>query len=228
MLSRSLVLICIHSGSLGAANSLQSFSGSRAKTSCKRRPQSETTYREGTRILKEQTSDEPGSRGSVQEQYVQLLHEFGGGLARLAASYEAVPQSREDLLQDIRVALWMALPKFRNEASLRTFVYRIAHNRALTHVWRRKYAGVSDPIDELPLMDARPGLEKIAMAAATREQLLWAIRRLPLPLKQVITLALEDMSNVEIGAVLALTDNNVAVRLRRARAVLRERLRRNG
>jgi RNA polymerase sigma-70 factor (ECF subfamily) len=77
-------------------------------------------------------------------------------------------------------------------------------------------------------MDARPGLEKIAMAAATREQLLWAIRRLPLPLKQVITLALEDMSNVEIGAVLALTDNNVAVRLRRARAVLRERLRRNG
>ena len=164
---------------------------------------------------------------SLQERYVQLLNEVGAGLARLAASYEAVPQAREDLLQDIRVALWVALPRFRGEASLRTFVYRVAHNRALTHVWRRKQTGVLDPIEDLELPDERPGPETMAMESASRDQLFEVIRTLPLPSRQVITLALEDMSNREIGSVLGLTENNVAVRLSRARTLLRIRLRRN-
>ncbi len=115
----------------------------------------------------------------------------------------------------------------RSKEPTTSFIYRIAHNRALTHVWRRKHARLSDPIDDLPLMDQRPGPETVAMASASREQLLQAIRKLPLPLKQVITLALEDMSHPEIGAVLGLTENNVAVRLSRARSLLRERMRRN-
>jgi RNA polymerase sigma factor (sigma-70 family) len=164
---------------------------------------------------------------SLQERYVQLLNELGAGLARLAAAYEAVPQAREDLLQDIRVALWVALPRFRGEASLRTFVYRIAQNRALTHVWRRKQAGAHDPIEDVELTDERPDPEARAMESVSRDQLFEAIRALPLPSRQVITLALEDMSNREIGSVLGLTENNVAVRLSRARTLLRTRLGRN-
>jgi RNA polymerase sigma factor (sigma-70 family) len=164
---------------------------------------------------------------SLQERYAELLNEFGAGLARLAAAYEGSPQAREDLLQDIRMALWLALPRFRGEASLRTFVYRIAHNRALTHVWRRKQAGILDSIEEIELSDERPDPEARAMENATRGELFDAIRILPLPSRQVITLALEDMSNREIGTVLGLTENNVAVRLSRARSLLRARLRRN-
>ncbi len=164
---------------------------------------------------------------SLQEQYVQLLSEFGPGLARLAASYEAIPQAREDLLQDVRMALWVALPRFRGEASLRTFFYRIAHNRALTHVWRRKQAGALDPIEDVEVTDERPGPEAQAIESASRGQLFEAIRSLPYASRQVITLALEDMSNREIGTVLGLTENNVAVRLNRARTLLRTRLRRN-
>ena len=163
----------------------------------------------------------------LHERYVQLLNELGAGLARLAAAYEAVPQAREDLLQDIRVAIWVALPRFRGEASLRTFVYRIAHNRALTHVWRRKQAGALDAIEEMELIDERPDPEARVMESASRDQLFEAIRALPLPSRQVITLALEDIPNREIGAVLGLTENNVAVRLTRARTLLRTRLGRN-
>jgi len=171
---------------------------------------------------------EPKSGASPQEQYLRLLSEFGPGLARLAGSYEVIPQAREDLLQDIRVALWVALPKFRGEASVRTFIYRIAHNRALTHVWRRGETGTLDPIDDLQLIDKHPGPEAIVIESASRDRMLQAIRGLPLPSKQIITLALEDMSNEEIAAVLGISENNVAVRLSRARALLRERLRRNG
>jgi len=172
-------------------------------------------------------ADNPTPEIHLQERYAQLLSEFGAGLARLAAAYEVNPQAREDLLQDIRMALWLALPRFRGEASLRTFMYRIAHNRALTHVWRRKQAGTPDPIEDIELTDERAGPETRAIESASRAQLFDAIRALPLPSRQVITLALEDMSNREIGAVLGLTENNVAVRLSRARSLLRARLRRN-
>jgi RNA polymerase sigma factor (sigma-70 family) len=176
----------------------------------------------------DRTAEEPKPGVSLQEQYIQLLSEFGPGLVRLAGSYEAVPQAREDLLQDIRAALWVALPKFRSEASLRTFVYRIAHNRALTHVWRRKQTGAHDPIDDLELIDQLPGPEARAIESASHDRLLQVIRGLPLSAKQVITLALEDMSNGEMAAILGVTENNVAVRLSRARVILRARLRRNG
>jgi RNA polymerase sigma factor (sigma-70 family) len=173
-------------------------------------------------------AEEPKSGASLHEQYTRLLNEFGPGLARLAASYEAIPQAREDLLQDIRVALWVALPKFRGEASLRTFVYRIAHNRALTHVWRGRQTGTPDPIDDLELIDQLQGPEARVIESASRDRLLQAIRGLPLTSRQVITLALEDMSNGEMAAVLGISENNVAVRLSRARTLLRARLGRNG
>ena len=61
----------------------------------------------------------------------RVLRAHAAALARLAASYEARPALREELLQDIAFALWRALPSFRHEASEKTFVMRIATNRCL-------------------------------------------------------------------------------------------------
>jgi RNA polymerase sigma-70 factor (ECF subfamily) len=49
-----------------------------------------------------------------------------------------------------------------------------------------------------------------------------AIRGLSIPFRQVITLALEDLSHGEIAAVLGISENNVAVRMNRARNLLKE------
>lgn len=164
---------------------------------------------------------------STEQHFTDLVEEFRGGLTRLAASYEPLPQAREDLLQDIYMALWVALPKWRGEASLRTLVYRIAHNRASTHVWKRKRRGTLETIDDVTLPDDTPGPEQTAIAAADRDRLVDAVRALPLALRQPMLLALEDLSHSEISAVLGITENNVAVRLSRARALLRERMMRS-
>ncbi len=74
----------------------------------------------------------------LQREYETILRDYGASLSRLVASYEASPDAREDLLQEIQLALWKALPSFRGDCSVRTFVYRVAHNRALTHAWRRR------------------------------------------------------------------------------------------
>jgi len=125
-------------------------------------------------------------------------------------------------LQEIRLAIWSALPNFRGECSLRTFVFRVAHNRALTHVWQRKRAGQVDEPEKL--VDTRASPEKDAIEKRSRSRLLEAISELPIPLRQVITLALEELPYAEIAAVLGITENNVAVRMNRARNFLKEKL----
>ena len=60
--------------------------------------------------------------------YHETISQFGPALARLAAAYEADPGHREDLLQDIHLALWRSLASFGRQCALRTWVYRVAHN----------------------------------------------------------------------------------------------------
>ncbi|MBI3448454.1 MAG: RNA polymerase sigma factor [Acidobacteria bacterium] len=160
-------------------------------------------------------------RSLLEARYQRLLREHGGAISRLASGYERIAGRREDLVQEIALAIWQALPRFRGDCSEKTFVYRIAQNRCLTHALRRKPGGNSLE-GAAPPVDLRPGPESAALAADLKERLLAAIRALALPYRQVITLVLEEMSHAEIAEVLGLTENNVGVRLNRAREKLRE------
>jgi RNA polymerase sigma-70 factor, ECF subfamily len=158
--------------------------------------------------------------GELSAQYERIFAEYRPALDRLAASYESVPQAREDLLQEILLAIWKALPRFRGDCSERTFVFRVAHNRCLTHVWRRgKRLETSGEAPEA--RDTRVGPEAQAIENRRRQALRDAIRQLPLNYRQVILLALEDLAPPEIAAVLGVSENNVGVRLNRARKALR-------
>ena len=140
-------------------------------------------------------------------------------MGRIAASY-ARPADQDDLRQEISIAIWNALDGFRGESSERTFLFRIAHNRGLSHLARRRVAG-----EELPaLADAAPGPEARVAGREAVEQLFAAMRALPVPQRQVLTLALEGMSLAEVGACLSISAETAAVRLSRARAALREQL----
>lgn len=77
-------------------------------------------------------------------QYLGAVAAFGPALDRLARGYEADADLRRDLKQEIHTALWKSLPKFNGRCSLRTWVYRVAHNTAASHVLkhRRKHAFV--------------------------------------------------------------------------------------
>jgi RNA polymerase sigma factor (sigma-70 family) len=161
-------------------------------------------------------------REQLEREYEQLWRDHGASLARLANSYELNAHAREDLLQEIRFAIWVALPRFRGESSLRTFVFRIAHNRALTHVCRRKRNISAEDSEEA--VDTRNGPEAAVIQAVNCSHLMEAIRQLPVPFRQAITLSLEDLSHAEIARVLGISENNVAVRMNRARKLLREKL----
>jgi RNA polymerase sigma factor (sigma-70 family) len=155
-----------------------------------------------------------------ERRFAALLEEHGPGLGRIAASY-ARPADQDDLRQDISIAIWNALDGFRGDCSERTFLFRIAHNRGLSHVARRRIAG-----EELPAVaDGAPSPEARVAGREQVEQLFAALRALPVSPRQVLTLVLEGMDLAEVGACLGVSAETAAVRLSRARAALREQLR---
>lgn len=159
--------------------------------------------------------------------YDEILRQHGAALRRVAASYEADPSQQEDLYQEILLAVWRALPGFRGDASVRTFVFRIAHNRGLRHGWRagRLPGALSETA---VVVDPRPTPEAETVRSERRARLRNAVRSLPPVPRQVVTLSLEGLSHREIGEVLGMTENNVAVRLSRARQALRRALEMGG
>jgi RNA polymerase sigma factor (sigma-70 family) len=160
----------------------------------------------------------------LEARYGRLLREHGPALRRAAAGYEFDPARREDLFQDICLAVWQALPRFRGESSERTFLFRIAHNRGLTHRTRRPPSPTADLTEAEDLADPGATPETAAQEGQRRARLYDAVRRLPLQPRQVLTLTLEGLTPREIADVLGITENNVAVRLSRARGLLRDLL----
>jgi len=151
----------------------------------------------------------------------RLLAENGPALARLASSYTNTASDRDDLLQEIALALWRALPAFREECSERTFLFRIAHNRAVAHLARNRSRG-AQPVDEIEVHDPRPDPETGLVQQQQGERLARAVRRLPVLYRQVVTLTLEGLEYSEIAEVLGISESNVGVRLNRARPMLRK------
>ena len=152
----------------------------------------------------------------------RIVRTYGEALSRVAWGYVDGAADHDDLLQDILVAIWQALPRFRGDASERTFVFRIAHNRGCTFAARRRR---HEPLnDDAPIADPRPGPDEALDDARRRERLAHAVRTLPDAQRQAVLLRLEGFSLSEIAALQATSEANVSVRLTRARDRLRELL----
>ncbi len=160
---------------------------------------------------------------SPREHFPRLYAEHGALLGRTVRSYARTIAEREDLDQEIALAIWRALPTFRGESSERTFVLRIAHNQAITFMDKRRRTpmAAASAVDTDELAHAAPDPEVIAGLSERMRALFEALHRLPFGQRQVLVLALEGLTHEEIGDVLGVTANNVAVRVNRARNELR-------
>ena len=148
-----------------------------------------------------------------------MIRAHGDALERVVWGYVDNAPDREDLMQEILVALWRALPRFRGESSLRTFVLQVAHNRSITFATRRRR--FADLPEEGLLPDPTPLVEERLIEQQHRDRLFAAIRRLPEAQRQAVMLHLEGLSQREIAALQETSEGNVGVRLTRARKALR-------
>lgn len=153
--------------------------------------------------------------------YAEAAAQFGAALQRLARASEANPERRRDLLQDMHVALWRSFAAFDQRCSLRTWIYRVAHNVAATHVDKERRlnrAAVNlDDIVHLPSA-ANIAAETEESDAITRLNAL--IRQLKSPDRQIITLYLEGEDAQSIAEVTGLSVGAVATRVSRLKSAL--------
>lgn len=144
-------------------------------------------------------------------------------IARIAAAHEARPHLADELIQEIYFAIWRALPSFRGQSSLKTFVAQIAGNRAATHVARAISTPSTAEVND-DLADPTETPEATAVTRDFENRLLSAVRDLPLLSRQVVTLTLEGFGPGEIAAALGTSANAVSIRLSRAKHELRKQL----
>lgn len=138
-------------------------------------------------------------------------------------SYEANPNYQQDLMQDVLLSIWQALPEFRGDGTEKAYIARIAQNRCFTHIRRAaKQPPSTDLNDEL--VDELASIEDSMNQLQSRQQLMSAVQKLPLKLRQVVTLSLEGFGPKQISEICDLSENNVSVRLNRARSVLKQQL----
>ncbi|HWU76472.1 MAG TPA: sigma-70 family RNA polymerase sigma factor [Rhodanobacter sp.] len=154
-----------------------------------------------------------------EEEFTTLLREHAGLLSRIAASYEADTALRDDLLQDMALALWRGLPAWRGDAPLKAYIARVAHNRGATHVVGQLRRSPALALSE-QWVDSKHGPDDYTQLEQHRLRLQGAVRALPLARRQVVTLALEGFSHAEIAQALGISVGNVAVRLNRAKSTL--------
>lgn len=150
----------------------------------------------------------------------QLLKDFAPLIARVAATYERDSALQEDLIQDISLVIWRALDsneeQFRGESSLKTYIAKIAHNRAVDHVIKeQRTQNDSQEYDE--------SSDAFSPPDSKHEQaldLMTGLHKLKLSYRQVIALQLEGFTFGEIAATLGLNEDAVAQRASRARQQL--------
>ena len=159
--------------------------------------------------------------------YEQVVTTFGAAIVRLARAYEREDDRRQDLLQDIHLALWRSLDAYDGRCSLRTWVYRVAHNVATSHVLRDRRRGVHTLVS-LDALEARSYAVDGEHLAYQRVQQGWLHEMLgqlkPLD-RQLMLLYLEGMDATCIGEVSGLSPGNVATKIHRIKRILTDRAR---
>lgn len=144
---------------------------------------------------------------------------FTGLISRIALSYEADPALRRELIQDVLLAIWIALDNFRGDSSLKTFVASIAQKRSISHVTKRarEPRQVELPAD-LVSGSLRP--DEIAVSNDLKKQLVDSIQLLPLPQREAIVLCLEGFTYGEVAGMLGISTNAATLRCQRAKTAL--------
>jgi RNA polymerase sigma-70 factor (ECF subfamily) len=159
------------------------------------------------------------------ERYTAAAAEFGGAIDRLARVYEADADPRRDLIQDIHVALWRSLAAFDGRCSLSTWVYRVAHNTAASHLQKRRRWRVERGAT-LEALEAIADSDNPEAAVGERrvlERLMAIIQTLGPPDRQVALLYLEDLDAATISEITGLSPGAVATRIHRLKALLARR-----
>ena len=140
---------------------------------------------------------------------------------RLCMGYVNDTDLAQDLAQETFIIVWQQLPKFRNESSIGTWIFRIASNNCLRQIEKEKKFSKAD----LPINLE----EKKQESMEPQIQLLYQfISELPETDRIIISLELEELKQAEIAQITGLSEANIRVKIHRIKEKLTQKFKHNG
>ncbi|MCR9280023.1 MAG: sigma-70 family RNA polymerase sigma factor [Pseudomonadaceae bacterium] len=162
-------------------------------------------------------SDKPvSSRQALNDgdRFERWLAQHGALIERICRLYGRTIEERDDLRQDIHLAIWRSLATYRGDASEVTWIYRVALNVALSAERKRSPEADDTDVDELPAT---------ARDDDSRRQWLYArLRELTPADRSLAVLVLDGNSYADISEVLGISVSNVGVRINRLKGKLKK------
>jgi RNA polymerase sigma-70 factor, ECF subfamily len=161
---------------------------------------------------------------SQDELYRDAADKYGASLERLASAWEADPEKRRDLSQDIHFQLWRSFERYDARCSVRTWVYRVAHHVAASHVLRerRTFSNLVS-LEEIEMLPDKGQGHLAADQRRNLERLSILIQQLKPLDRQIIVSYLEGMDAASIGEITGLSPGNVAMKIHRIKNILARR-----
>ena len=153
-----------------------------------------------------------------EKEFIHLLNQHQKIVYKVCNLYMDLHSDREDLFQEITLQAWKAYGNFRGDAKFSTWLYRVALNTAITFFRKDKKKPDIYSTDSMPEKveeNTDPAEEQVKDMYA-------AIGELSKIDKALVMLYLEDYSYQEIGEMMGITANNVAVKMNRIKVRLKE------
>lgn len=161
------------------------------------------------------------AREGDQAAFETLVRVHQDRLYAIALRMTGHVQDAQDGLQEALLHAWQALPRFRQDAAVLTWLIRIVINGC--HNLRRRSTAVPTQPPEQP-MD-QPTLETVIEARERASLVTAAIAELPFEQRAALVLhTFDGRSQAQVAALLGTTESAVKVRIHRARRALLDRL----
>ena len=160
------------------------------------------------------------ARRGDEHAFAALVRHYDGGLRALAFRLLGDRARMDDALQEAYVKAYRALPRFRGDSSLRTWLYRIAYNACLDELKRTRVVVELDSVRDRADQGADP-----ADSLSLRLTLAHALAELPPEDRAAVLLVdAEGFDYRSAAEVLGIPEGTVGSRLNRARGALRQAL----
>jgi RNA polymerase sigma factor (sigma-70 family) len=142
-------------------------------------------------------------------------------ILRICFVYASNKEDQKDLFQEVALNIWKSLPSFRHQSSVDTWVYRVCLNIAIQYAMKRNKTRRSlVDIEGIIIFDERADVETDIENIERIKMLYSCISKLEGTEKALVLLFLEDLSYRSISEVTGISENHVAVKLKRIKLKL--------
>lgn len=153
----------------------------------------------------------------------EILEGSKGSIYRICTAYLSDPEHRNDLYQEILIAIWHSMDRFQGQSKINTYIYRIAVNTAIKYCLKIKKENQLISRSEIPDIPA----EKEQDMEPLIQKMLHCIQTMADNERLLLGLVLENLSYKEIAEILGTDVNHVGVKINRAKKKLLDLMKNN-